>query len=735
MPPRAGSSSQSRPRRSSPASGDQAATSSKDPASMTTKSHRRSRDGCYTCRLRRKKCDETHPNCVACSSLGVSCEYRKPSWWISTQARALQKERIKRRVRETKDMQKEVALQEYIRHVLPSRHTPPVSQPMEESFTARHTPPVSQPMEESFTARHTPPVSQPMEGSFMYDLSTPYLPTPTTAPLVMPNTTSPLMTTHTPLMPTSFDYDAYDAGIGSSVFVPNPDTSLMQDASFYMFNPMANPLLPTPSSTTSSAPIIPTTAQTTPALQNDDWYQGFAEPPTRTMNAVPLRDTEFPGRPLSLHLQGKMSSNNREDFLLRHFVDSVLQLLFPILDLHREGPSRARDILHSLETNKSYYHCCLSVAAIHLKTVKKQRGKRVSDEIMRHRYAAVSELQKALMADNGHDTILDATLAMLFFQSSVGSPENDNLPDISWSAHFTAVTNLINRLGLLQANPYTTTPFSVTLSSWIDILGATMLGRSPQFAHVYRTNHMNGLTSGLRELMGCDDRIMYLISEIACLECLKRENRIDDYTLGHHVTALVHQIDAAENSVVDPTLENPMAATGIIQADKLTKNMTAIFRVAARIYLYSLTASFHDDQQSTKDLVQKVADLLEFIPAGPLGFDRSLVWPMLITGAFSTPGSNFRALLDRRVKTLGPCNDFGSFGRMYTVLQEVWSLSDDTSEASYSELAASSSSQAFGFERMAYPSQSIGTVGQRIKKRPIHWRDVMGAREWQYLLL
>lgn len=66
--------------------------------------------GCYTCRLRRKKCDEKQPTCQACDSLGVTCEYKKPSWWISTQARTLQTDKIKRRVRETKVSKKEQAL-------------------------------------------------------------------------------------------------------------------------------------------------------------------------------------------------------------------------------------------------------------------------------------------------------------------------------------------------------------------------------------------------------------------------------------------------------------------------------------------------------------------------------------------------------------------------------------------------------------------------------------------------
>jgi hypothetical protein len=34
----------------------------------------RTRTGCWTCRARRKKCDETRPSCLACRSLNLQCE-------------------------------------------------------------------------------------------------------------------------------------------------------------------------------------------------------------------------------------------------------------------------------------------------------------------------------------------------------------------------------------------------------------------------------------------------------------------------------------------------------------------------------------------------------------------------------------------------------------------------------------------------------------------------------------
>lgn len=58
--------------------------------------------GCFTCRLRRKKCDEKHPSCSACVNLNVSCEYKRPIWWGNPEQRRSQKERIKNKIKQTK---------------------------------------------------------------------------------------------------------------------------------------------------------------------------------------------------------------------------------------------------------------------------------------------------------------------------------------------------------------------------------------------------------------------------------------------------------------------------------------------------------------------------------------------------------------------------------------------------------------------------------------------------------
>ena len=386
--------------------------------------------------------------------------------------------------------------------------------------------------------------------------------------------------------------------------------------------------------------------------------------------------------------------------LLDHFINNVLRLIFPVLEANRSGSARTDVVLPALETNRCYLHCCLSISALHMKTTQGLKGEQIDHDIMRHRYATVSKLCEALNRDTDHRQILEATLGMIFFQCTVGLPD-DSLPDIPWHQHFQAVFGLVHKLDLPRAMTDLTDarrsqpPFNMTLTSWIDILGATILGRAPLFADTYREKHLSSSSSGLRELMGCDDRIMYLISEMACLEALKIGG-MDEMQLCEHVHCLADSLGQTEPP--PGAIANPYSATGAIRPRQLAENMTAVFRFAARIYLCSLVPGYDRHAPNIVDLVSKLADTIGYIPHGPEGFDRSLVWAYLVGGSAATPGSSFRRVFQARIDQLGEHSESGSFGRMVHLLREVWQQADE-------------------------------------RRQHVHWRDVMQQKGWDYLLI
>lgn len=401
-----------------------------------------------------------------------------------------------------------------------------------------------------------------------------------------------------------------------------------------------------------------------------------------------------------------------DENLLNHFVASVLPTLFPILETNGHGNARSDMVLPALQSNECYRHCCLSISAQHFKNTTGAQGQDIDNDIMRHRYATISALCSALTADQNHMQILEATLGMIFFQCVVGKP-NCTLPDIPWHQHFTAAISLVEKLQLQTlvtepARQTYPTPFNMTLTSWIDILGGAIQGKAPTFAHTYREKHLSPVNTslGLRELMGCEDRVMYLISEIACLEDLKR-NGMDDVQLCQHVTSLGGQIGLTEPANPnDRESKIPFNASGVLSPKQLSKNVTAAFRLAARIYLCSLVPGFHPTQESCVGLVEKLRNALDFIPSGPDGFDRSLVWVYLIGGSVSTAGSGFRHSFEERVAGLEGFATFGSFGKLNVLLREVWGVVDNAGK----------------------------TPGGGLRPY-VSWRDVMVMKGWDFLLI
>lgn len=59
-------------------------------------------NGCWTCRLRRKKCDETRPECTNCSGLQITCHYgmRKPKWFDGAKKQEAMAAQIKSQIKQ-----------------------------------------------------------------------------------------------------------------------------------------------------------------------------------------------------------------------------------------------------------------------------------------------------------------------------------------------------------------------------------------------------------------------------------------------------------------------------------------------------------------------------------------------------------------------------------------------------------------------------------------------------------
>ena len=621
--------------------------------------------------------------CKACRHLGLKCEYKRPLWWSNNEQRKGQKEMIKNLIKRTKLSEKSKDS-----HASGADSPPGLTHSLPTSATY------------SEDAGRTRAASE--DSQYSFDFANPHI--HGSYDVYQPQIANPQFG--------DYPHDSY--GYGYSTYPPTPyEVDIKTERQMYVNN------VPTrrDSTISSFSTYHPPPHGNLAPVMEDDWmpediYESHGDIFSGEEEAVDFNFFDFQHDPAQPSSQAVVQVDECDSHLLEHFVDNVLRLIFPILEVNQHGSARSEVILPALQTNKTYLHCCLSIAAIHLKSTQNlQSSEQLDSDIVRHRYATISELCEALNRDTAHAQILEATLGMIFFHCSVGRPD-DCLPDIPWHQHFQAASSLVRKLDLPQAMmaanpPLVHPPFNMTLTAWIDILGSTMQGTSPKFADTYREKHLSASSCGLAELMGCEDRMMYLISEIACLEALKRDGMLDDTSLCGHITLLGQQMDLQDSALEAPYV-SAVAPSGAVRPKQLTRNMTAVFRKAARIYLLSLVPGSSRNNPPMQNLLSQFADLLDLVPSGPDGFDRSIVWPLLVAGAQSTPGSAFRTKFDERISALGEAAEFGAFGRMVRLLQEVWQINDRIGG---------------GDGEGAGADQSV------------HWRDVMRSRGWDFLLI
>ena len=659
--------------------------------------------GCFTCRLRRKKCDEAKPACKACRHLGLACEYKRPIWWNDNNLRKAQKELIKTLIKKTKTTEKQQS-KEATTH-LSGAHTPPsLSRSVPTSATSpgsthARTRGVSEDSQyedydtQFYTEDHHDPYNAQIMSQYTY--------------------------THEPSIAQYYRYPTYpstpyevDVKTERQTYINNVPTR--KDSSISTFSTYQHPH-------TALPPLLEQDWMPEPEIMYEQGQDMFSEYPAQQ------EYMEFPPAPqATTETTINIDLDDCDKHLLEHFFVHVLPLVFPVMDANKNGSANSKVIIPALESNKTYLSSCLSAAAIHLRSQTQESNEQLDSDIVRHRYAIISQLCEALNHDTEHDKILEATLAMITLPCTVGRPD-DTLPDIPWHKHFEAAHSLIQRLQLptmlLEAhsgNNQIQAPFNMTVAAWIDILGATMLGQAPRFADVYREKHLAGSKSGLAEVMGCDDRIMYLISELSCLANLQQNGTISEEQLCSHITTLGQQIEVHESNLAG-TYDSAITESGSIRPRILQRNITLLFSKAARVYLCSLIPGITRHDPTMRNLLNEFTQLLELIPAGAYGFDRSVVWPLLIAGAHSTRDSVFRAAFAERVALLAELGEAGSFGRMARLLQEVWNNNDIVDSIVEA-----------GSETPGGPSLLSQQLPQQ---QDVHWRDVMQTKGWDFLLI
>ena len=190
-----------------------------------------------------------------------------------------------------------------------------------------------------------------------------------------------------------------------------------------------------------------------------------------------------------------------------------------------------------------------------------------------------------------------------------------------------------------------------------------MVTRSLVFAHVYREIRETRVAFELFQLIGYKNRIMYVISKIACLEKLKASSAINHVQQCSHVIMLNIILNKSELAFKS---NYPYSLDGALVLNLPLGNISVIFWIVTKIYLCSMIDS--KDEMAIDGLINNFTAIMHYIS---LGFERSLVWPLLIAGSISMPQSTFCTFFTSRIANASKAS-FDKFSHMVSLIQEVW---------------------------------------------------------------
>ncbi|KAK8058851.1 hypothetical protein PG994_009299 [Apiospora phragmitis] len=227
---------------------------------------------------------------------------------------------------------------------------------------------------------------------------------------------------------------------------------------------------------------------------------------------------------------------------------------------------------------------------------------------------------------------------------------------------------------------------------WNDIIASTALERAPRLQQ-FHAELLEGPSPALQteEFVGCPNWVVLLISEIATLDAWKkgmkasgllsmadlfqRASRIEQ-KLRSGIVQLNHTPSDRPVSPADPLAEHSFAALGVEALHDFDKLRTTpshslsarIWAQAVLIYLSVVVSGLQPCQPEIRASVTDIIGMFRTLPS-PLCL-RTLIWPYAVAGCLATPDQEpvFRELVD----AMGVLQIFGAVKEALSVMSTVW---------------------------------------------------------------
>ncbi|OTA90725.1 hypothetical protein M434DRAFT_397812 [Hypoxylon sp. CO27-5] len=629
---------------------------------MSRKLASRSTHGCWTCRLRKKKCDENHPSCFRCTSLQIACDgYGPRPYWM-----------------DRGDLQREHA--RYKTHIIAQikaamreNDLPATSQDVERELdglvagtAATSSHPLAHPTQETLLRRDgdSHASSEPIWNETLNNADSQQHSCDQT---VRMNSCNQSSSDASQTLVTSISPITDECNVRGSVDISrsNSSSETNMDTMDLLFDPIVSEYC---------------TSELSGYSSEADW--SLCAP--RTLHSA---STDLISQRAGL--SNPILHGDMEDILFMYYFDHVFYMHCPFyFPSSRQGRGWLLSILKGVS---SAYHAALALSEYHHST-SMQHGSAYSTRARGGHYdLALQGLQTSLARSaawsgnlglNHNVEVLTTILHLLFYESCSGGKHN-------WQIHLGGASALLPSLVQAQmgsatarkdqtkehqcsAIPHPDTSISFLLGFFIHMhIIAYASTRSSQFLI---SDHKVLLEAGevnLADLIGCTNWAMIFIFEISSLDRWKKEEE-DAHRLSLiELTKRGRQIEErllSRLASIEYDLSKSAPVDAHLRPDFIETEITRIFALSAITYLHVVISGAYPDIPDVKRSVAKTMDALQNLSDPKLL--QHVVWPYCISGCLAADEQQkvFRELVSLPRIMHGTCLE------ALSLMEECWRL-------------------------------------------------------------
>ncbi|KAK0734726.1 fungal-specific transcription factor domain-containing protein [Lasiosphaeria miniovina] len=650
----------------------------------------RSSEGCWTCRLRRKKCDELRPLCGGCALLEIDCLYcdEKPEWMDGGQRQKEKADQLKTEVKRKANQRRE---RRYLYGLEMDLEALDVSQ-LDDSDNQPSTAP-------EFVLASLPP----------------------------PNTAAAAAATATATAATAASAAAAAAAASASAAAAAVFAAPLSSVSPGTLHSGSE----SGSRRPDSSPSFPSAMTPSTSANSDSSVAGLSPPRDECWTSMPFNDTDLHG--------------------LMLYLDHVFPFLFPfyrppLLDSGRGW------LLVMLNRNKSLLHTALSLASYffnvvlsHVTGLHESCREHNGRELQRQQELALQELRrdmndtvsrgvKGYLAETTQ--VMASVIQLLSFEVAIANTGN-------WVMHLEAAAELYNEmvkhhgtavdgeasdfcftymLVQLGSKPFMHTPknhpwspdqaslrFFTACLLFFDTIASTALEQPPRLLYLHRSlltepdEETRRLMSeaekeyhlphiDLLEFLGLRNWVVISIAEIAALDASKKEAKkagslsmtqlvvratAIEQGLRNNIQTLSSEPCNEPQFAMYPTKslsDDPIMQFAIFgnlyspQVLDMTSAISGIWAQAALTYLNVVVSGWQPASPEIRTSVTLTIQMLRSLKSP--SYLRSVVWPFTVTGCMAAPEEEqtFRDM----VAAMGPLQLFGSIREALAIMEKVW---------------------------------------------------------------